>query len=239
MTKKNFVKVEGSESSSVNAIVKKLADCEQKKSDHNNGYYIVAETWGTCFFRISKTRDHIEIEHYKNPTCDHTYTKIPEMFLPNVFFAYVNLKADKGFILNLPAGGRIIGMHDPQPSKCGKWLNYSFLIYSPDEVQPSISEHEKEGFWLQSVNVSEPYQYTMKMLCPLKVRHMYINDEGFVITKANWKPIELTQHIDKSVEVESDLSIKLKEALEEDQADIDAENEAEEFDIWAKENLED
>lgn len=215
MTKKNFVKVEGSESSTVNAIVKKLADCEQKKSDHDNGYYIVAETWGTCFFRISKTRDHIEIEHYKNPTCDHTYTKIPEKYLPNIYFVYVNFKVKTGFVLSLPAGARVIGMHDAQPSKDGQWLNNSFLIYCPDEnLEPSISEYEKEGYWLQSVNVSEPYQYTMQMLCPLKVRHMYINEEGFVITKANWKPIESTQYIDKSVETESDFSIKLKEALQ-------------------------
>jgi hypothetical protein len=197
MTKKNFVKVEGSESSTVNAIVKKLADCEQKKSDHNNGYYIVAETWGTCFFRISHTRDHIEIEHYKNPTCDHTYTKIPVTYLPKVHFVYVNVKAKKGFILIIPAGARVIGMHDAQPSKCGQWLNHSFLVYCPDEnSEPSITEFEKEGFWLQSVNVSEPYHYTMQMLCPLKVRHMYINEEGFVITKANWKEKEKTEYID-------------------------------------------
>ncbi len=215
MTKKNFSKAEGSEPLNVQAIIKKLADCEQKKSDHDNGYYIVAETWGTCFFRISKTRDHIEIEHYKNPVCDHTYTKIPEKYLPNCYFVYVNVKNDAGFILSLPAGGRIIGMHDAQTSKCGNWMNHSFLIYCPDEnLEPTISEHEKEGFWLQSVNVSEPYQYTMQMLCPLKVRHMYINEEGFVITKANWKPIEPTQYIDKSVDAESDLSVKLKEALQ-------------------------
>lgn len=213
MTKKNFSKAEGSEPLNVQAIIKKLADCEQKKSDHNNGYYIVSETWGTCFFRISHTRDHITIEHYKNPTCDHTYTKIPIKYLPNVYFVYVNFKANTGFLLNLPAGARVIGMHDAQPSKCSKWLNHSFLIYCPDEnSEPTISEHEKVGFWLQSVNVSEPYQYTMQMLCPLKVRHMYINEEGFVITKANWKPIESTQYIDKSVDVKSDLSVKLKEA---------------------------
>lgn len=215
MTKKNFAKTEGSESSNVQAIVKKLSDCEQKKSDNNNGYFIVSETWGTCFFRISHTRDHIEIEHYKNPTCDHTYTKIPIKYLPNVYFIYVNFKADTGFILNIPAGARVIGMHDSQPSKCGNWINHSFLIYCPDEnSEPSISEYEKEGFWLQSVNVSEPYQYTMNMLCPLKVRHIYINEEGFVITKANWKPIERTHYFDNSVDVELDLSVKLKEALQ-------------------------
>lgn len=201
MTKQNF---KTAEPLNLNVIVKRIAYCEVKKSDHENGYYIVAETWGTCFFRISQTRDHIEIEHYRNPKCDHTYTKFPAYLQPHIYFIYVNIKADQGFILNLPAGARIIGMHDAQPSKDGAWLNYSFLVYCPDEnTEPFISDFEKQGFWLQSVNVTEPYQYTMQMLCPLKVRHMYINDEGFVITKQNYKEKEKTEYID-DVEVESD-----------------------------------
>lgn len=227
MTKKNFVRTEGSESSNVNAIVKKLADCEQKRSDHDNGYYIVAETWGTCFFRISKTRDHIELEHYRNPKCDHTYTKIPEKYLPNVYFVYVNVRREKGFILSLPAGGRIVGMHEAQPSKDGKWLNHSFLVYCPDaNSEPCIVENNVEGFMLQYANIEKPFRYTMLLLCPGKVRHFYINEEGFVITKQNWKPIEPKCYID-NVEVESDLAIKLREAAktvdEDEEIEIDEE----------------
>jgi hypothetical protein len=106
-------------------------------------------------------------------------------------------------------------MHDAQPSKDGQWFNHSFLIYCPDEnSEPCIVENDTPGFMLKYTNIDEPFQYTIALLCPAKVRHMYINEEGFVITKANWKPIEPTQYIDKSVDVESDLSVKLKEALQ-------------------------
>jgi hypothetical protein len=60
-------------------------------------------------------------------------------------------------------------------------------LFCPDEnSEPSITEFEKDGFWVQSSAVEEPYRYTFEMMCPLKVRHMYINEEGFVITKRNW-----------------------------------------------------
>lgn len=44
MFQKNF---KGSEK--LNVIVRRLQDCEQKKS--KNGYFLVSENWGTCFFR--------------------------------------------------------------------------------------------------------------------------------------------------------------------------------------------
>lgn len=207
MTKKNFTTEE--KSLALKTVIKKLSECEQKYSDHRNGYFIVAETWGTCFFRVSKTRDHIEVEHYRNPTCDHSYTKIPEKYYENIWFVYVNISneiADFGHTLSLPAGGRVIGMHEPIPSKDGKWLNCSYLVYSPDKSAPTVDMNENEaGFWLKYTNIETPFLYSLSLLCPLKVRHMYINEEGFVITARNRKeiaqPVSERRHQRKPVKI--------------------------------------
>lgn len=184
--------------SNLNVVIRPLADFNHKKSDGDNGYYIVADTWGTCFFRISKTRDHIDICDFKEPKKRRTYTKIPISLMPKVFFGYVNYREGETFKIIMPTAARVIGMHDHTPSACGRWWSASFLVYSPTgeaptvesatgEAVPSTAElklQEKDGQGrLRSYSIDDLMRFNRDG-SPCKVRHIYTN-EGFVITQHN------------------------------------------------------
>lgn len=180
----------------LNVVIRPLADFNHKKSDSDNGYYIVADTWGTCFFRQSKTRDHIEICDFKEPKKRRTYTKIPMAIVPKVFFGYVNYRHGETFKIIMPTAARVIGMHDHTPSACGGWWNASFLIYSPTGEAPTVESATEEAIpcqtelKLQEKDVLRGYSIDDLMRfkrdgSPCQVRHIYTNDEGFVITQHN------------------------------------------------------
>lgn len=132
-------------------IIKKLAEMASKKSDHNNGYYIQSEKWGTTFHRWMQNPDANHIHMYYNaaPNFIHTYTRIPAKFQQHVYFVYVNYTKDKSVQIKLSQKGRVIGLDHPQES--GKYLNRSFLIYDPWE-EPRIilleKPAEREQFYL-------------------------------------------------------------------------------------------
>ncbi len=163
MAKKNF-----KETDQLNVLIKKLSECEQEK--HKNGYFLVSETWGTCFFRIAKNRPTFEIQRYSTPTAERTYTKIPVAAYENVFHVYVNVHKYSFFTLNLPCNSIIVGMSDEQPS--GDYLNYSFLVYSKNGEMPNIEMQEEQEiqFMIKHENVSEPIRYNIYNLCPISGR---------------------------------------------------------------------
>ena len=63
--------------SEFNVLVKPLSTVKQVRSDSRNGYFIASEAWGTCFIRVSNTRECIEIYSHEGPNAQRTYTKIP------------------------------------------------------------------------------------------------------------------------------------------------------------------
>lgn len=195
--------------SNLNVVIRPLTDFNHKKSDSNNGYYIVADTWGTCFFRQSHTRDHIDICDFKEPNKRRTYTKIPVALMPRVFFGYVNYKDGETFKIVMPTAARIIGMHDHCKSACGAWWNASFLMYSPTGKAPTVEKYDYETttgmtmpefLFLQEKGEVNPFSITDLMRrnrdgSPCKVRHIYTNEEGYVITQHNRNIKELRETV--------------------------------------------
>jgi len=163
MAKKNF-----KNTGKLNFVIKKLSECEQEK--HKNGYFLVSETWGTCFFRVAHNRPTFEIQRYSTPTAERTYTKIPVAAYKNVFHVYVNVHKYSFFTLNLPYNSIIVGMSDEQPS--GDYLNYSFLVYSKNGDIPEIEGiYEQETqFMIKHENISEPVKFNIYNLCPISGR---------------------------------------------------------------------
>lgn len=131
-------------------IIEKLAEMPTKKSDHENGYYIQNAHWGTCFHRRATKRIDFSIYYNREPQFLHTYTRIPEAAWGDTYSVYVNYEAGEAVKINCP-GGMVIGFDAPQPSRCGQYMNRSFLVYAPD-APPTVSTCEApenlEGFYL-------------------------------------------------------------------------------------------
>lgn len=148
-------------------VVKLLAECNTKKSDHENGYYIVSECWNTCFHRwANNMKDRIEVRRNDDPSCAHTYTRIPTTSKHNIFFIYINCLDVEGFVLNLKERQIIVGSYEPQRS--ADYLNFSFLVYSPDGVAPDIEEYHTQGAFIKHPNLA-PVNFRIDMLCPLSI----------------------------------------------------------------------
>lgn len=122
-----------------NVIIAPITQMRSRRSDSNNGYYIIDGLWGTCFYRIATKRDRFEIVANSNPKCPHTYTKIPATLADNTFFVYVNFK--QGYKVALPPGSYVVGMHEAQPHNIGGWWSQSLLVYSPGEP-PIVQESD-------------------------------------------------------------------------------------------------
>lgn len=163
-------------------VIKKIIDCHVKKSDHDNGFFIQGETWGSCFFRFMRNvKDQIWIKHNSQPNCFHTYTKIPSRLDDQVFHVYINYKKGKTVLLRLPAGGRVLGFDSPQPS--GEYLNRSFLVLcqheSPDveiSKQPGNSE---EDFFFSKGECPPLICNPTEFFRGRDVQHMYIDAAGY------------------------------------------------------------
>jgi len=160
MTKKNF-----KETTKLNVAIKRLDDCEQRKSE--NGYFIVSENWGTCFFRVAHTRPTFEIQRFSAPVAERTYTKIPVAAYDNVYNVYINVHQYTFFTLNLPTNACVVGMSDPQQS--GEFLNYSLLVYSPSGEPPTVTETEMQDtqMMIKHLSIEEPVRFTIYDLCPV------------------------------------------------------------------------
>ncbi len=143
-------------------FIKKLADCETKQSDKKNGNYIVKKKWNTCFHRWWTTDSNdIEVRANSNPSCYHTYTRIPKKYINNIYFVYVNSKTS--IQLNLSSKDLIVGSYEPQ--KSGVFYNYAFLIFT--ENSEAISVEEREGDGEIYIKKSETvHKFNMHLLCP-------------------------------------------------------------------------
>jgi hypothetical protein len=186
----------GIDPSDFNVVIRPLGELQQKKSDSNNGYYIVADTWGTCFFRISNTRKEFDI-CANMAGIARTYTKIPVALMPNVYFVYVNYMVGDTFLVRLPNGGRIVGMHDHTPSADGKWFNSSFLVYSPTGAEPSVERSTEYDGWQDELKLVDAFGSVRSfdigsIMRKKQVRRLYINEDGFVITTHNCENAPIT-----------------------------------------------
>lgn len=125
--------------SDFNVVCAPIQTFRTKKSDGENGYYIVDGLWGSCFHRIATKREAFEVVGNCNPTCQHTYTLIPSKLAENTYFVYVNFKG--GYIVRLPNGATVVGIDEAQPHKSGGWFSQSMLIYCPDGYAPVVEPH--------------------------------------------------------------------------------------------------
>jgi hypothetical protein len=186
--------------------IKRLTDCQTKKSDRKNGYYIVPENWGSCFHRIATKKEFFEITHNSQPKNFHTYTKIPSALAHNVFHVYVNAELYLNLLIELPKGARIVGMYDPQIS--GNFLNHAYLIYCPTGEAPEISPYEADGmsgFTFIKSGLNEPREFGKEQLFPTEkvqyfkdgseVIRLRPNHEDFIHTKYNYSHPEKPRKI--------------------------------------------
>lgn len=171
--------------SDFNVICAPITTLRTQKSDHNNGYFIVSGLWGTCFHRIATKRDRFEIIGNNNPKCPHTYTKIPSALAEKTYFVYVNYKA--GFVINLPAGAIVVGMHEAQSAKLGGWWSQSVLIYCPTGEEPTVSE-TTIPFDTKTIRVHDGKKETPitveKIMQGFDVRYIATNEEGYYNPKS-------------------------------------------------------
>ena len=175
-----------------NTLIAPLKSLNHKKSDSGNGYYIVADTWGTVFFRETTTKQFLQIVTHEDQTC-RTYTKIPSKVIHNVFFIYANYRKGKYFGIILPAGARIIGMQTATTSACGEWKNSSALVYCPDGTPPSVEEIGVGESFLcpfatKRANKEDDFYHPFfwrDLMRGEPIRYMYFNDDGYVITQHN------------------------------------------------------
>jgi hypothetical protein len=165
-----------------NFAVKKLALCLLKPVGLTGVFSVVAETWGTCMFRVSDKADNIEIQHIDNQRCPHTYTVIPAGIYENVFYLYANIRTSEGFCVLLPSGARVVGLHSAIESKGGKWQHYSYLVYSPHGIPPEITPHPAAGAWAMNDDGGEISKLNFETLYPGTGRR-YINAKGETCTK--------------------------------------------------------
>jgi hypothetical protein len=172
----------GIKRSDINVFVAPITNLKTKKSDKENGYYIVSDFWGTCFHRIAKNRHKFEIKANRMPKCAHTYTKIPLSLADKVFFLYVNYKS--GYKIIMPAGACAVGMSEAQPHKIGGWWSQTCLIYSPLGECPAV---ETDGECvsppdnIRIVRGGKAFVAEIeKITCGFDVRFIEVNEEGFV-----------------------------------------------------------
>lgn len=171
--------------SDFNVICAPITTLRTQKSDHNNGYFIVSGLWGTCFHRIATKRDRFEIIGNNNPKCPHTYTKIPSALAEKTYFVYVNYKA--GFVINLPAGAIVVGMHEAQSAKLGGWWSQSALVYSPTGEAPIVEETETRYDSTQiciNSRGKETLLTVEKIMQGFDVRFIAVNEDGFYVAKS-------------------------------------------------------
>ncbi len=160
-------------------LVRAINTVDYSKSDRENGYFIINDVYGTCFFRISNTRTHITTEVYQREHAICSYSKIPVFLASRCYHVYV--ETNNPFVLNLPEGARLFNFHTP--SQKGSTYYYSMLVYCPSGEIPTIDLHEEdkfpEGIYLKMKDFPI-IDYTFEMLCPLPVRHYYIDENGYV-----------------------------------------------------------
>lgn len=166
-------------------FIKPLSEITAKRSDHNNGYFIVPRFWGTCFYRLTRNEQYkIRVKYNRKPSHFHTYTKIPSRLADRVFFVYANYPKSEKVGLVVPTGGRVVGFDHPQAS--GDYLNRSFLVLSPSGEIPEVKIDEsglsdnckKEEFLLlgrpDAVIINEETFFKGKdNVC------MFMNEEGY------------------------------------------------------------
>ena len=169
-------------------VVKPIIECASKRSDHNNGFFIQAETWGSCFHRISSRShpDEIFIKFNRKPKCFHTYTKFPARVANLIFHVYVNYEQETSVLLDLSPGSRLIGFDQPQPS--GEYLNRSFLILSPSCIKPEIFEYVPEYGIEEDINTFFFQHGQEREIYPCnegtffkgrEVQHLYLDAAGY------------------------------------------------------------
>lgn len=172
-------------SGAFNVICAPIPQMRTQKSDHRNGYHIVAGLWGTCFLRIATKRDRFEIVGNNNPKCPHTYTKIPAELADKTFFLYINYR--EGFKINLPVGAIVVGMHEAQPHKNGGWWSQSALVYSPTGEAPTVEETETRYDSTQiciNSRGKETLLTVEKIMQGFDVRFIAVNEDGFYVAKS-------------------------------------------------------
>lgn len=135
--------------------INKLAELPTKRSDHDNGYYVQAAHWGTCFHRKATKWVDFHVYHNRQPSFLHTYTKVPLPAWERTYSLYCNYTPEVEPVIQIGEHDIIVGFDHPQPSACGRYLNRSFLVYSPEGTAPEIeyadatgeAVHDPEGFW--------------------------------------------------------------------------------------------
>lgn len=176
--------------SEFNVLVKPLSTVKQVRSDSRNGYFVASEAWGTCFIRVSNTRECIEIYSHEGPNAQRTYTKIPAALTEKTYVVFVNYKNSESFKIRLSAGARIVGMSDAQPSKDGAWWNHSVIVYSP-LGEPLVEQYNYADTSFPDIIFLESKDggvdsFTIHNLMRGKiVRRIWVNDEFYPITKNN------------------------------------------------------
>jgi hypothetical protein len=182
---------------SAKIVVKRMTEVAVKKSDHNNGYYIQAEHWGTCFHRVltSPNRDsEIDMTYERKPTSFHTYTKFPARIKENVFDIFVCCLSTETVIITLPRGARVIGLDEPQVGQYKNLTlkNQSFMIYCPTGEEPVIacevdtwsSTPQPEIPWYRHGEEAGMFPLVPEMIFRgRKIQKIFLNPEGYQIKR--------------------------------------------------------
>lgn len=134
--------------SDFNFLIRKLGECPQKRADNNNGYYIVADVWGSCFHRIANKKEKFEIKNFGNSKIRRTYTKVPASAIDDVYHVVVNYKESKSFSIEANDFMRIVGVHDPVSHVSRDYLTQTFLIYCRGELTVNQIKAPLPGLWL-------------------------------------------------------------------------------------------
>lgn len=190
--------------SDFNVLVKPLSEVKQVRSDSRNGYFIASEAWGTCFIRVSNTRECIEIYSHEGPKAQRTYTKIPVALSEKIYVVFVNYKNSESFKITLSAGARIIGMSDAQPSKDGAWWNHSVVVYSPSG-EPLVEQYNyadtsfPDTIFIESRGEVDSFTIHNLMRGKL-VRRIWVNEDFYPITKHNRVSNNLTSLVSAAAE---------------------------------------
>jgi hypothetical protein len=172
------------ERSDFNVICAPVTDLLAKKSDHNNGYFVVEGLWGSCFFRIATQKQHFEIVGNNNPRCPHTYTKIPLFRAGNTYFVYVNYK--KGYKIALPKGAIVVGLHQAQPHKLGGWWSQTCLVYCPSGESPVVEEFTQANdpdFVCFDQSGNEILLSVENLTGNFPVKYIHLNEDGYLLRK--------------------------------------------------------
>lgn len=169
-------------------LIKPISECATKRSDHDNGFFIQNETWGSCFHRLmTRKENEVWIKFNRHPKCMHTYTKFPSRVAHLVFHVYVNYNPKFSVLLALRPGSKIIGFDQPQ--KSGDYLNRSFLVLSPSGLEPKVFEYQADFIQEQEQETLFFFQYEEQgVIYPCTersyfkgrhVQHMYLDQKGY------------------------------------------------------------